>query len=73
MSFYGYITADYAKSSRSTCRACKVNIAQGALRLGLEQEVGSHTELKWYCAECFPGGKIMRTASLVKVKGIRDI
>ena len=73
MSAAGQIVTDYAKSGRSTCRACKIKIDKGALRLGLEEELADYTTTMWYCAECFPGGKIMRTAVLTKVTGIRDI
>ena len=64
MASAGKIITDYAKSGRSTCKACHIKIPQGALRLGLEQEVQDWTQVKWYCAACFPGGKIMLTANL---------
>lgn len=63
-------TAEYAKSSRSTCKICKGKIEKNALRIGKKVEMDgnasgrrmdydrpSFTGTYWYCYECFWGPK----------------
>ncbi|KAJ4957137.1 hypothetical protein NE237_013920 [Protea cynaroides] len=49
------VVAEYAKSNRSTCKACSKTIAGGALRLGLVSEDTRGFEMKkWHHLCCFP-------------------
>uniref|UniRef100_J3L3V1 PARP-type domain-containing protein n=1 Tax=Oryza brachyantha TaxID=4533 RepID=J3L3V1_ORYBR len=49
------ISVVYAKTGRSTCKACNENIASGALRLGATiRDPRGFDSTKWYHIACFP-------------------
>lgn len=47
--------AEYAKSGRSSCKACKSNIGQGSLRLAVMVQVGTslHFVAEWDVDRCW--------------------
>lgn len=66
--------AEYAKSSRSTCRACKNTISMGSLRMGAL--VQSHTfdgkMTFWYHYNCFfKKSKILQTGDIKNFDGLK--
>uniref|UniRef100_A0ACD5VVF0 Uncharacterized protein n=1 Tax=Avena sativa TaxID=4498 RepID=A0ACD5VVF0_AVESA len=51
----GTVSVQYAKSARSTCKDCSVNIAKGTLRLGVSaHDPRGWDSTKWYHVACFP-------------------
>ncbi|MQL84963.1 hypothetical protein Taro_017484 [Colocasia esculenta] len=49
------VSAEYAKSSRSSCKACGKNIPAGSLRLGLcSKDPRGFDMTKWHHLDCFP-------------------
>jgi len=57
---FEFIEAEYAKSNRSSCKACKVKIDKDELRLGLIND-DDHMSTKYYyhvdCFKLFPRHK----------------
>uniref|UniRef100_A0A453FGH2 PARP-type domain-containing protein n=1 Tax=Aegilops tauschii subsp. strangulata TaxID=200361 RepID=A0A453FGH2_AEGTS len=51
----GSVSVEYAKSARSTCKACNASIAKGALRIGVSaHDPRGFDSTKWYHVACFP-------------------
>ncbi|WVZ68912.1 hypothetical protein U9M48_017787 [Paspalum notatum var. saurae] len=49
------VSVEYAKSARSTCKGCSVNIDKGALRVGVSfNDPRGFENTKWYHVACFP-------------------
>ncbi|KAL6845119.1 hypothetical protein ACP4OV_024614 [Aristida adscensionis] len=53
------LTAEYARSGRSTCKGCGEAIACGALRLGASaRDPRGFDSTRWYHVECFPAASL---------------
>jgi bifunctional polynucleotide phosphatase/kinase len=51
----GSVSVEYAKSARSTCKACNASITKGALRIGVSaHDPRGFDSTKWYHVACFP-------------------
>lgn len=47
------LSVEYAKSSRSTCKACKNKIEKGSVRIGTHSTFDDRTMTQWRCLDCF--------------------
>ena len=64
------IIAEYAKSNRSSCKACSKSIASKTLRLGLIRKgPGGFDMTRWHHLNCFPT-ESESIASVDDIKGL---
>lgn len=66
--------AEYAKSSRSSCRSCKSTIARDALRIGalVQSHVFDGKMTLWYHYDCFfKKSKILQTSDIKNFDGLK--
>jgi len=49
----GGIFCEYAKSSRSTCRKCRIKIEKNTPRVGMQAWIVGRQALTWQCPSCF--------------------
>ena len=64
------IVAEYAKSNRSSCKACSKAIASKTLRVGLiSKGPGGFDMTRWHHLECFPADSVS-IDSVDDVKGL---
>ncbi|XP_018486495.2 polynucleotide 3'-phosphatase ZDP isoform X2 [Raphanus sativus] len=64
------IVAEYAKSNRSSCKACSKSIATKTLRLGLiSKGPGGFDMTRWHHLDCFPSDS-ESIASVDDIKGL---
>ncbi|XP_024314443.1 polynucleotide 3'-phosphatase ZDP isoform X9 [Brachypodium distachyon] len=67
------MSAEYAKSGRSSCKGCSASIAKGALRLGASAlDLRGYDSTKWYHVVCFPASS-HPLGPVEKVKGFDSI
>lgn len=51
-----FLTVERAKTGRSSCRACRAPIAQGAHRVGMTAWIVGRQAMTWQCPACLVGG-----------------
>lgn len=65
---------EFAKSGRSACKKCKLNIEKDAIRIGVEKDNGEFVATSWYHVGCF---KIPKNSSVEEIlavlEGFHDI
>jgi len=66
-------SVEYAKSGKSTCKQCKGKIDSGALRIGLERDLGDHSQTAWHHPTCLPASNALRTLALRKIPGFKGL
>ncbi|XP_062011602.1 polynucleotide 3'-phosphatase ZDP-like isoform X1 [Rosa rugosa] len=68
-----HVTAEYAKSNRSSCKKCSKKIEAKALRLGLvTRDARGFDAIKWHHLGCFSFGSEL-VASVDKIKGFQSL
>ena len=66
-------SVEYAKSGKSTCKQCKGKIDSGAVRIGLERDLGDHSQTAWHHPTCLPASNALRTLALRKIPGFKGL
>ena len=66
-------SVEYAKSSRSKCKQCKGKIDNGALRIGLERDLGDYSQTSWYHPTCLPASNALKTLAVRKLPGFKEL
>lgn len=66
-------SVEYAKSGRSKCKQCKGKIDSGALRLGVERDLGDYSQTAWHHPACLPASNALRTLAVRKLPGFKEL
>ena len=67
------LTLEYAPTARATCKGCKLKIDKGALRIGVESDMGDYSVFAWRHLDCYNLGRKYKDIDPKDINGYYEL